>query len=29
VVVAAVLGLFVGVFLAFGKEWWEKNKVKI
>ena len=29
VVVAAVLGLFVGVFLAFGKEWWEKNKDKI
>jgi capsular polysaccharide biosynthesis protein len=23
--IAGVLGLFVGVFAAFGKEWWEKN----
>jgi len=23
--IAAVLGLFIGVFVAFGKEWWEKN----
>lgn len=27
IVIAAVLGLFVGVFLAFFKEWWEKSKV--
>lgn len=26
-VIAAVLGLFIGVFLAFFQEWWEKNKV--
>jgi len=29
IVIAAVLGLFVGVFLAFFKEWWEKNKTKL
>lgn len=28
-VVAGVLGLFVGIVLAFGKEWWEKNKLKL
>ena len=27
IVIAAVLGLFVGVFLAFFQEWWEKSKV--
>jgi len=26
IVIASVLGLFIGTFLAFGKEWWEKNK---
>ncbi len=26
IVIAAVLGLFVGVFLAFFQEWWEKSK---
>lgn len=25
-IIAAVLGIFAGVFLAFGSEWWEKNK---
>jgi len=30
ILVAAVLGLFVGVLLAFGLEWWEKeNKIKL
>lgn len=24
--IAGILGLFVGIFLAFGKEWWEKAK---
>lgn len=24
--IAAVLGLFFGIFIAFGKEWWEKNR---
>jgi capsular polysaccharide biosynthesis protein len=28
-VIAAVLGLFLGVFLAFIKEWWEKNRGKL
>jgi len=27
IVIAAVLGLFAGVFLAFFQEWWEKSKV--
>jgi len=27
IVIAAILGLFIGVFLAFFKEWWEKAKV--
>jgi len=27
IVIAAILGLFIGVFLAFFQEWWEKNKV--
>lgn len=26
IIIAGVLGLFVGTFLAFGKEWWEKSK---
>ena len=26
IIVAALLGVFMGVFLAFTKEWWEKNK---
>lgn len=26
IAVAAVLGLFMGIFMAFGKEWWENNK---
>jgi len=25
IIIAGVLGIFIGVFLAFGKEWWEKN----
>ena len=24
-----ILGIFLGVFLAFGKEWWEKNKKRL
>jgi len=28
IVIAAVLGLFVGVFLAFFQEWWEKSKLQ-
>ncbi len=27
IVIAAILGLFIGVFLAFSQEWWEKSKV--
>ncbi|MFZ2970381.1 MAG: Wzz/FepE/Etk N-terminal domain-containing protein, partial [Minisyncoccia bacterium] len=27
--IAGVLGLFIGVFVAFGKEWWEKNCTKM
>lgn len=23
--IAALLGLFIGIFVAFGKEWWDKN----
>lgn len=26
IVIAGVLGIFIGIFLAFGKEWWEKNR---
>lgn len=26
VAIAGILGLFIGLFLAFGKEWWEKSK---
>ncbi len=26
IAIAAVLGLFMGIFTAFGKEWWENNK---
>jgi len=25
--IAGILGLFVGTFLAFGREWWQKSKV--
>ena len=25
IAIAGILGLFIGVFWAFGKEWWEKN----
>jgi len=27
IAIAGILGLFVGVFLAFSQEWWEKSKV--
>ena len=27
IIIAGILGLFVGVFLAFSQEWWEKSKV--
>ncbi|XOB41518.1 MAG: YveK family protein [Candidatus Nealsonbacteria bacterium] len=26
IIIAGVLGIFVGLFFAFGKEWWEKNR---
>jgi len=29
IVLAGVLGIFLGTFLAFGKEWWEKNSEKL
>jgi len=29
IAIAGVLGLFIGVFMAFGKEWWEGNKGSI
>ncbi len=29
VIIAGVLGLFMGVFLAFGREWWQKNKERV
>jgi len=29
IAIAGILGLFVGVFLAFFQEWWEKNKIKL
>jgi len=29
VAIAGVLGLFIGTFLAFGKEWWENNKKRV
>ena len=29
IAVAGVLGIFIGIFLAFGKEWWEKNKARL
>jgi hypothetical protein len=29
IIIAGVLGLFIGVFLAFCKEWWEKNRANI
>ncbi len=28
IVIAAILGLFVGVFVAFSKEWWDKSSSK-
>jgi len=27
IVIATALGIFLGTFLAFSKEWWEKNKI--
>lgn len=27
IIIAGVLGLFIGIFLAFGKEWWDNNKM--
>lgn len=27
IVIAAILGIFIGVFLAFGKEWWDKSEL--
>ena len=27
IAIAGILGLFVGVFLAFSQEWWEKSKI--
>jgi len=29
IVIAAILGIFIGTFLAFFQEWWEKNKIKL
>jgi len=29
IIIAAILGIFLGVLLAFFKEWWDKNKGKI
>lgn len=29
IAIAGVLGLFMGIFMAFGKEWWENNKKNI
>lgn len=29
IVIAAFLGLFVGILIAFLKEWWERNKTKV
>lgn len=29
IVLSGVLGLFSGVFLAFGKEWWKKNRERL
>lgn len=28
ILIGGILGLFIGVFLAFGKEWWEKARIK-
>jgi len=28
-VIAVILGLFIGTFLAFFQEWWEKNQIKL
>jgi len=28
-VVAGILGLFFGIFFAFGKEWWNKNRLRL
>lgn len=29
IIIAAVVGLFLGIFMAFYKEWWDKNKKDI
>ena len=29
IVIAGILGIFIGTFLAFFQEWWEKNKLKL
>jgi capsular polysaccharide biosynthesis protein len=29
IVIAGILGIFIGIFLAFFQEWWEKNKLKL
>jgi len=29
IAIAGILGLFVGIFWAFGKEWWENSKLKM
>jgi capsular polysaccharide biosynthesis protein len=29
IVIAGILGIFIGTFLAFFQEWWEKNKIKL
>ncbi len=28
-IIGGILGIFIGMFLAFGKEWWDKNKAMI
>jgi len=29
IIIAGVLGIFIGIFLAFFQEWWKKNKGKV
>jgi len=29
IIIAAILGIFIGTFFAFFREWWEKNKSRI
>lgn len=29
IVIAGILGILAGIFCAFGKEWWENNKLKV